>query len=205
MMKRFAPIAAAIAAIAIPFAGASAQTASADPSKAPAGSYAVEPYHTRVLFAINHMGFTTYYGNFTGVSGGLTLDPSNAAASTVSVTIPAASVSTTNAVLDAELKSAQWLDATTDPTISFKSTKVVLTGANTADITGDLTLHGVTKPVTLAAKFNAAGPNIMTHKVTVGFDATAHLKRSDFGVTKYVPLIGDQVDVIISAAFEKTN
>ncbi len=203
-MLRFAPIAVALAALAIPFTGASAQT-NADPAKAPAGSYAVEPSHTRVLFAVNHMGFTTYYGDFTGVSGVLSLDPANAGGSKVSVSIPVASISTTNTVLDAELKSAQWLDAGADPTISFKSTKVTPTGANTADIVGDLTLHGVTKPVTLAAKFNASGANIMSHKMTVGFDATAHIKRSDFGVTKYVPLVGDEVDVIISAAFEKTN
>ena len=203
-MLRLAPIAVALATLAIPFAGASAQT-SADPAKAPSGTYAVEPSHTRVLFAVNHMGFTTYYGDFTGVSGALSLDSANPSASTVSVSIPVASVSTTNSVLDAELKSAGWLDAGGKPTITFKSTKVTPTGANTADITGDLTLHGVTKPVTLAAKFNASGANMMTHNMTVGFDATAHLKRSDFGVTKYVPLIGDEVDVIISAAFEKAK
>ncbi|HEY2660049.1 MAG TPA: YceI family protein [Caulobacteraceae bacterium] len=203
-MLRFAPIAVAVAALAIPFAGASAQT-SADPAKAPAGSYVVEPAHTRVLFAVNHLGFTTYYGDFTGVSGALSLDPANAAASTVSVSIPVGSVSTTNAVLDAELKSAAWLDAGADPTITFKSTKVTPTGANTADIAGDLTMHGVTKPIVLAAKFNASGVNMLSHKMTVGFDATAHVKRSDFGVTKYVPLVGDEVDVIISAAFEKSK
>lgn len=204
-MMRFAPIAAAVAVLAVPFAGASAQSLSQDPAKAPAGAYKVESYHTRVLFAVNHMGFTTYYGDFTGVSGTLNLDPANPSASAVEVSFPTASVSTTNAVLDGELKSADWLDAGKAPTITFKSTKVTLTSSTTADITGDLTLHGVTKPVTLAAKFNAVGPNMMTRKVNIGFDATAHIKRSDFGVTKYVPLIGDNVDVIISAAFEKAN
>jgi len=203
-MLRLAPVALALTVVALQPAAASAQ-ASTDPAKAPAGTYTVESSHTRVLFAINHMGFTTYYGDFTGVDGSLQLDPAKPSASAVLVTIPAASVSTTNAKLDGELKSAQWLDATAFPTITFKSTKVTPTGPSTADIEGDLTLHGVTKPVTLAAKFNAVGPNPMSKKVTVGFDATAHIKRSDFGVSRYVPLIGDQVDVIISAAFEKAN
>jgi polyisoprenoid-binding protein YceI len=203
-MKTLTALAAALAACALAPAQASAQ-ASNDPAKVQAGTYAVEPFHTRVLFAVNHMGFTTYYGNFTGASGSLQLDPAKPDASQVSVSIPVASVSTTNPVLDAELKSVSWLNAAADPTISFKSTKVTVTGPNTADITGDLTLHGVTKPVVLAAKFNASGPNPMSHKVTVGFDATAHLQRSDFGVKTYVPVIGDQIDVIISAAFEKSN
>ncbi|QUD88039.1 YceI family protein [Phenylobacterium montanum] len=203
-MRNFTAVAAALAVCALAPAHASAQ-ASSDPSKVQAGTYAVEPFHTRVLFAVNHMGFTTYYGNFTGVSGSLQLDPAKLDASQVSVSIPVASVSTTNTVLDGELKSPAWLNAAADPTITFKSTKVVVTGPNTADITGDLTLHGVTKPVVLAAKFNASGANPMSHKTTVGFDATAHLNRSDFGVKTYVPVIGDQVDVIISAAFEKAN
>jgi polyisoprenoid-binding protein YceI len=183
---------------------ASAQVSN-DPSKTPAGAYAVEPRHTRVLFAVSHFGFTTYYGDFTGVSGSLQIDPAKPEASTVEVSIPVASVSTTNATLDGELRSPQWLDTAADPTITFKSTKVTLTGPGTADITGDLTLHGVTKPVVLSAKFNAVGKNPISQKVTVGFDGTAHIKRSDFGVKTYVPMIGDQVDVIVSAAFEKTN
>lgn len=204
-MLKLAPITAAAALMAIPFASASAQGLNHDASKVVAGAYTVEASHTRILFAVNHLGFTTYYGDFTGASGGLTLDPANPSASAVSVTVPTASVSTTNTVLDNELKGADWFNAAAFPTISFKSTKVTPTGADTADITGDLTLHGVTKPVTLAAKFNASGANMMNQHVTVGFDATAHIKRSDFGVTKYVGPVGDQVDVIISAAFEKAK
>jgi len=206
MTLRFAPIAAATALLALPFSSAFAQTApSTDPSKVPAGVYSVEPFHTRVVFAVNHMGFTTYYGDFTGVSGTLTIDPDKVGATTLSISIPVDSVSTTNAKLDGELKGDKWLDATTYPTITFKATKVTRTGDNTADVTGDFTLHGVTQSITLPVKFNAVGPNVMSQKVTIGFDATAHIKRSDFGVKQYVPLIGDDVSVIISAAFEKTN
>jgi len=206
MTLRIASIVAATALFALPLSTAFAQTApSTDPSKVPAGTYAVEPGHTRVLFAVSHMGFTTYYGDFTGVSGTLTIDPDKVGATSLSISIPVASVSTTNAKLDGELKSPQWLDATAFPVITFKSTKVTRTGEDTADVTGDFTLHGVTQSITLPVKFNAVGVNMMSRKVTVGFDATAHIKRSDYGVKTYVPLIGDDVSVIISAAFEKAN
>ncbi len=207
MTFKVASIAAATALIALPLSSAMAQPAppSTDPSQVPAGTYTVEPMHTRVLFSVSHMGFTTYYGEFTGVSGTLTIDPDKLGSSVLSVSIPVASISTTNAKLDEELKSPQWLDATAYPTITFKSTKITRTGADTADVTGDFTLHGVTEPVTLKVKFNAVGPNFMSHKITIGFDSTSMIKRSDFGVKTYVPLIGDDVSVIISAAFEKTN
>jgi polyisoprenoid-binding protein YceI len=204
-MKTFSRAAAALACLAI--AGASlAQTApSANPEAVQPGTYNVEPAHTRVLFSVLHMGFTHYYGDFTGVSGRLSLDPRRIADARVQVSIPTASVSTTNAKLDSELKGAQWLDAAADPTITFVSTHVTRTGPATARIDGDLTLHGVTRPVSLDASFNAAGLNALTHKYTVGFDAVGHLNRSDFGVKTYVPLISDRVDIIISAAFERTE
>jgi polyisoprenoid-binding protein YceI len=178
---------------------------SPNPAAVQAGTYNVEPMHTRILFSVLHMGFTHYFGDFTGVTGKLNLDPKNLGAANVKVSFPTASVSTTNATLDGELKGGQWLDAGADPTISFVSTQVTPTGARTARIVGDLTLHGVTHPVTLDATFNAAGANALSHKYTVGFDAVGHLNRSDFGVKAYVPLISDQVDIIISAAFERTE
>jgi len=180
-----------------------AQMASSDPAAVQAGAYHVEPFHTRVQFTVNHFGFTNYWGDVTGVSGALSLDPKTPAASKVSVSIPVASISTTNARLDGELKSDMFLDGTKYPTITFTSTSVTPTGANTATIVGDLTLHGVTHPVTLNAKFNAAGTNPMSKAVTIGFDADGHFNRSDFGVKTYVPMVSDNVDIRISAAFEK--
>lgn len=195
------------AALLLTFAfGAPALSQSAlvtNPAAVQAGAYKVEPNHTRVLFAVNHMGFSTWYGNFTHAAGALTLDPANPAGSSLSVTVPTGSVETTNTVLDGELKSADWFDAAKYPTITFKSSKVTVTGPGQADVAGDLTLHGVTKPVVLHAKFNAAGVNPLDKAYTVGFEVSGKIKRSEFGVTKYVPLIGDDVDIIISAAFEK--
>ena len=203
-MTKTLRIAALSGAALIPLTGAAAiAQAATEPAAVPAGTYAIEPSHTRVLFSLNHMGFSTWYGDFTGAKGSLTLDPKAPAASKVEVTLPTASVSTTNATLDGELKGADWLDAGKYPTITFVSTKVVPTGADTAKVTGDLTLHGVTKPVTLDVKFHGAGANPMTKAFTVGFDAHGALKRSEFGVTKYVPLVGDEVEITISAPFEK--
>jgi polyisoprenoid-binding protein YceI len=119
------------------------------------------------------------------------------------VTVPVSSVLTTSPKLDEELKEADWLDAAKYPTMSFVSTSVKMTGAKTADVTGTLTLHGVSKPETLHALFVGAGVNILSHNETAGFQIAGTIKRSDFGVNKYVPLISDEVQLIIAAAFEK--
>jgi polyisoprenoid-binding protein YceI len=176
---------------------------STNPRTVQAGDYNVEPNHTRVQFTVSHMGFTDWYGDFTSVSGSLSIDPAKIASAKVDITIPVASVSTTNAKLDGELKSADWFGAASFPTIHFVSTKVVAAGGNKATISGDLTFHGVTKPVVLKAVFNGAGVNPLDKNYTVGFNATTTIKRSDFGVKMYVPLIGDETTLRMSAAFEK--
>jgi polyisoprenoid-binding protein YceI len=173
-----------------------------DPAAVQAGAYDVEPLHTRVLFSVSHMGFTTWYGEFTNVSGSLNLDPKKPAGNALEIHIPVGTVSTTSAKLDGELKGDQWLDAAQFPEMVFKATKVTEAGKDTAKVTGDLTLHGVTKPVTLAVKFNGAGVNPLDKKYTAGFEVSGKIKRSDFGVKTYLPLIGDDVDLIISAGFE---
>jgi polyisoprenoid-binding protein YceI len=173
-----------------------------DPATVQEGAYAVEPYHTRVLFGVSHLGFTTWYGEFTNVSGGLTLTPKSAGKSTFEIHIPSNTISTSNAKLDGELKSAQWFDVAKFPEIVFKAKRIETTGKYTANVTGDLTLHGVTKPVTLNVKFNSAGINPLDKKYTAGFEVSGKIKRSDFGISTYLPLIGDEVALIISAAFE---
>ena len=91
------------------------------------------------------------------------------------------------------------------PNISFKATKITMTGPGKADVVGDLTLHGTTKPVILHAVFHGAGVNPLNKHYTVGFDASAKIKRTEFGVSALVPLISDDVDIIISAAFERQS
>jgi polyisoprenoid-binding protein YceI len=168
----------------------SAQTGSVDDSaKAEGGAFAVEPLHTRVLFGVSHFGFTTYYGEFSGVSGAL--DPKNPSASKLDIRIPVAGICTTNAELNGELKGEKWFDTVKYPNISFKATKVTMTGPGKADVVGDLTLHGTTKPVVLHAVFHGGGVNPLNTHYTVGFDASAKIKRTEFGVSTLVPL-GEQ-------------
>ena len=178
-------------------------TADIPSAKVQEGAYTVEPLHTRVLFAVSHMGFTTWYGEFTQVSGSLTLTPKSVADSTFEIHIPTNTISTSNAKLDGELKSPQWLDTEKYTEIVFKAKEIERAGESSAKVTGDLTLHGVTKPVTLDVTFNGAGTNPLDKKYTVGFEASGAIKRSDFGVNSYIPLIGDDVRLIISAGFER--
>ena len=177
--------------------------ANTDPAAVKAGTYTVETSHTRTQFTVSHMGFTDWYGDFSGTSGSLSIDPKNIAATKLDISIPVSSVSTTNAKLDEELKSAAWLGAEQFPTIRFVSTKIVRTGARAAAISGNLTLHGVTRPVVLAATFNGAGVNPLSKAYTVGFNARTAIKRSDYGVKAYIPLVGDELTIRISAAFEQ--
>jgi len=201
-MKHFVMAATVATALACytPFA---ARAANPNPAAVEPGTYAVEPLHTRVLFVVNHFGFNDYFGEFTGAAGTLKLDPKDLGASRIDVTVPVGGLSTTNAQLDGELRSPDWFDAARFPTIHFVSTEITRTGDSTARVSGNLTLHGVTKPVVFDATFNAAGPNPFTKTFTAGFGAHGQIKRSDFGVTKYVPVVGDDVNLIISAAFEK--
>jgi polyisoprenoid-binding protein YceI len=191
--------------LAASLAPAAAQVSTTLASKVPAGTYAVEPYHTRIVFDVSHMGFTTWYGDFTSASGSLSFDPKAPTKSALSISFPTDSVSTTNPKLDGELKGAEWFDAAAYPTITFKSTKIVLLGHNRGAITGDLTFHGVTHPVTLVARFNGGGVNPIDKKYTIGFDATGGLSRADWGVKTYEPLIGDKVGLLLSGAFELQN
>ncbi len=205
-MNRFLPYAAAgLAAVALISASklAAAQPADHDAAKVEPGRYAVEPAHTQVEFSVFHMGFTPYYGRLTDASGTLVLSPGTPADSKLDVAIPADTISTTSSKLNDELKSEQWFDVQRYPQITFHSTRVTPSGDASATVVGDLTMHGVTRPVTLDVRFVGAGTNPLDSKYTVGFRATGQLNRSEFGVQAYVPLIGDAVEITLSGAFEK--
>lgn len=186
-------------------APASAQVSTTNPAKVTSGTYNVEPYHTRIVFSVSHMGFTTWYGDFSNASGTLTFDAKDPAKSALTISFPTDSVTTTNTKLDGELKGPMWFDAATYPTITFKSTKIVVISHSKGVIEGDLTFHGVTHPVTLVARFNGAGVNPLDKKYTIGFDAEGSLSRAAFGVKTYEPLIGDKVELLLSGAFELQN
>ncbi len=176
-----------------------------DPARVAAGNYKLDPSHSQINWQVNHLGFNDYFGLFGDISGTLALDPANLAASKVDVSIPVAKVATSSAGLTSNLQSDSFLSAKKYPTARFVSSSVEADG-NRAIIKGDLTLLGQTKPVTLEARFEGAGKNPMNplnKKATVGFHATTTIKRSDWGMTKYIPLVGDEVKLRISVAFEK--
>lgn len=174
----------------------------ADASRVAAGTYSVDGRHSQVNWQVNHFGFNDYFGLFGDISGTLQIDPANLPASTVDVTIPISSLVTSNADLNKHLQSADFFDAEKHATARFVSTSVTVDGQR-AMIKGDLTLLGVTKPVELETRFEGAGANPMSKAATVGFHASTTIKRSEWGMSKYVPMVGDDVKLRISVAFEK--
>ena len=176
-----------------------------DPSRVSGGTYQVDPGHTQVAFAYDHMGFSNNFGLIAQPTGTLTLDPKNVAASKVSIDVPIANLRTGVAALDEHLMKADFFDAAKFPKATFVSTSVKPDGTTSAEITGNLTIKGVTKPVTLNADFYGAGkaPAMAGGKENVGFVATTTVKRSDFNMGYGVPMVGDSVELKIVAAFQK--
>ena len=161
-------------------------------------TYTLDPGHTMVLFSWNHFGFSNPTANLNQVDGTLVYDEAAPTKATVDVTLPLSGLDTFVPKLDEHLKSADFLDAAKYPTVTFKSTKVTSAGKDKLKVTGDLTVHGVTKPVTLDVTVNKVGPHPMMKVQTAGFDATATIKRSDFGVGAYVPNVSDEIKIRIT-------
>ena len=169
---------------------------------APAGErYAIDATHSGVVFGWNHFGFSNPTARFDRIEGSVLLDKADLRRSSIAVTLPLEGLDTGVAKLDEVLKGPDFFDAARYPTITFKSTKVERAGENGLKIAGDLTVHGVTKPVILQARINKIGvfeiPGVVKAQAA-GFDATTVIKRSDFGVTKYVPAVSDEIPVHIT-------
>ena len=173
-----------------------------DVSKVTAGTYKADPFHTQVMYNYNHLGFTTNMGLLSGANGTLTIDPKAPNDAKLSIDVPMNTIHTTIEALDKELVSPMFFDAAKFPNSHFESTAVHAKG-NTATIDGNLTIHGVTKPATINATFVAVGSNPMSKKEYISFNGSAKIKRSDFGVAMGVPMVGDEVNLTITAAFEK--
>ncbi|QUS40843.1 polyisoprenoid-binding protein [Tardiphaga alba] len=199
---RFASISAALLAVTLVLPSAHAQqAASRDPAAVKAGNYKIDPDHTQITFSLSHLGFSEFSGQFSGASGSLKIDPAKPEASQLKVTVSAASIQTTVPELTEKLKGKEWFDTAAYPQATFNASKITPTGADTATISGDLTLHGVTKPVTLTARLVGSGINPIDKAVTVGFQAKGTIKRGDFGIKQYLPVLGDDVQLLIDAAF----
>jgi polyisoprenoid-binding protein YceI len=169
----------------------------------PAGTYYLDSKEALVRYTTIHMGLTEFWGTFPNATGTLTIDPKSVGSAKVDIKVPIMGVETTNKELNAEFISSEFFDFGKFRTAHFVSTQVVRTGPRTAKMTGDLTLHGVTKPIVLNVTFNGAGPNSFSKVLTLGFKAEGVIKRSDFGLGKYVPIVSDETQITIGAAFEK--
>lgn len=169
------------------------------PAFAASLTFALDPNHTQVRINWNHFGFSNPGASFDVSKGTLIWNADDPTQSSVTVTIPVASADTQVPALDARFKS-QFFEADKYPTITFKSTSVNRIGVSDHyRVQGKLTVHGITKPVTLDATLNKVGEHPMLHAPAIGFDATATVKRSEFGLDAYVPVVSDLVTIHITA------
>lgn len=212
MSRRFASL--AYGALAVSLLASTAPLAapgvtSTKPADLPAGHYVLDKTHASVVGKIKHMGFSNYQFRFTKVDASFDYDPKAPQAAKISVTIDPASIDTATGAdefglkFNKELAGDGWLEANKFPTATFVSTKVEPGAGQTGKVYGDLTLHGVTKPVVLDVTFNGVGSSFAPGSVKTGFSAVTQIKRSEFGVSKYVPLVGDDVTLSIEVEFDK--
>lgn len=167
--------------------------------------YTLDPSHSQIVFSYNHLGFSTTFGMFSGFEGDIVFDQENPANSSVSVTMPASMMFTGWEQRDQHFASADFINVAENEIVSFESTGIEVTGDDTALITGDLTLAGVTKEVVLDTKLNKTGEHPMAGVDWAGFDATTTLKRSDFGIGAFAPFVSDEVEVRISIEAQKAG
>jgi polyisoprenoid-binding protein YceI len=207
-MKRFFTAGAALIILGASQAVA-AQVAPA-PSPAPAGDYTLDKAHSSLIFRLNHLGFSHFTARFTTFDVDLRIDPKHPETAKLDAVIDPASIASDNppaGFLDM-LRGAQWLNAATFPKITYHATKIELTGPNTAHITGELSLHGVTQPVVLDATFNGGYPGFqMDPHARIGFSAHGSFRRSLFGIAFGIPAPGttmgvsDEIDLTIESEF----
>jgi polyisoprenoid-binding protein YceI len=177
--------------LALPF------SVSADLSEVPSGEYTLDSSHGYITFTYNHLGFSNPRVGFNSFDTKLNLDSNNPENSAVEVTIDASSIDSRVAEFNEHLNSGDFFNTAEYPTITFKSTSVKATGENTFDVTGDLTILGTTKSVTLATTINGAGIHPMKEVPTVGVSASTKLMRSAWGLGAYVPAVSDEVELSI--------
>jgi polyisoprenoid-binding protein YceI len=180
---------------------AHADPASQDPAKAPAGAYALDNRHASLIVKVPHMGgFSRYTMRFTKLDGGFTYDPADWAATKVTITVDPKSLDSEDTSFNKQIVS--WFEPEKYPAITFASTGIQAEGPR-GTVTGDLTFHGVTRPVTLDVVFNGSGPGLLGAGTRMGFSGTGRIKRSDFGVTNARQWAGDDIDLIFEVEFVK--
>lgn len=175
------------------------------PAFAASEAYVLDPSHSQIVFSYDHLGYSTNYGMFSGFEGEINFDQADPAASSVSVSFPVRSMLTGWQARFDHFMSEDFFGAGEDDLVTFASTTIEVTGEDTALITGDLTMNGITMPVVLDATLNQVGDHPMANKPWAGFDATTTVLRSDFGVGAFAPFVGDEVEIMISVEAMKAE
>lgn len=173
------------------------------PSEVQPGDYKLDPEHGKITWSVDHLGFSTYVGQFVNVQAELKLDPANPSASTLTATIPLTDVASNSDGLNRHLQTADFFDTANHPVATFRSTRITVDAddRDEATVHGELTLRGVTRPVVMEVEFNQAGTTRGGYKA--GFDGEATIKRSDFGINFGLPALGDEVKLHIEGEFVK--
>ena len=161
-------------------------------------TYKIDPNHTDVVASWSHFGFSNPVAHFGQADGFITYDADKVSASKVEVTLPLAGLNSHVPAFDEHLRSGDFFDADKYPTVTFKSTAVKANGENKLQVTGDLTIKGITRPVVLDVTINKLGVQPMAGRQAAGFAATTTLKRSDFGLGLYAPNVSDEVTLSIT-------
>ncbi len=177
-----------------------AGVASAEPTQ-----FTFDKVHSQVLFFVNHLGFSNSQGEFNDYDGELLIDTDNLANSKVNVSINTASVDMGDDAWDKHLRNEDFFDVEKYPTMDFVSKRIILTGANTMIVNGELTILGVTKPAGLYVTLNRVGEHPFSKKTIAGFSARAKINRSDWGMNYGLPAIGDEVDIRLEVEAAKVE
>ncbi|NOW48001.1 polyisoprenoid-binding protein YceI [Novosphingobium sp. SG751A] len=192
---------AALAILAATPAWAEPGIVSRNPADLPAGAWKIDPGHASLTVRLSHLGFSFFTLRFDRIAAQFDYDPAHPAAAHVSAQIDPASVSTGQPALDKELAQEAWFDAAHDKTISFVSRSIDPGDGHRGTMTGDLTMRGVTRPVTLAVTFNGTGTGFGLPTPRAGFSASTVIHKSEFGMNRYASMLGDDVSVVIEAEF----
>ncbi len=167
------------------------------------GDYALDRAHSTILFKVDHMGFAKFVGRFNRFDASLVFDPQHIENSSLEAVVDMASVDVNNAKFERALNGRFWFDTENYPQAHFKTTTAELVDARNVRFQGELTFLGTTAPVELNVRVNGAANNLLTGKYTLGFAANAVLSRSAFGLDRYVPTVGDEVELEIHAEFQR--
>ena len=168
-----------------------------------AGEYTVDPQHTVILFKINHLGYSKFVGRFNQFDASLDFSPENMSLAKLSARVDMSSVDVNSEKLEKRLRGNAWFNIDKYPYATFETTSAELIDQETALFKGDMTFLGITSAVDVLVKFNGGGTNVLTAKYTIGFEASAKFLRSSFGLGKFIPAIGDEVELEIHAEFQR--